>query len=266
MIQEASDSAPPSRSLPVTMKAECGCCGGIRNCDIHGEHTEIYNDGVLFEAWKTWRILKCRGCGYVFIQMAASNSEDYDQEYDVDGSTNITLNETFEYWPALSKRKMPDWMENGIEAKNAAPLKHSMRELYGALENDLNRLAAIGMRMSFDIATERLGVGPERSFKEKLNELVSKGFIGIVDKERLEVLVDAGSASAHRGWSPTMEDLRSMMDILEHFVETAFVEPFRRRALDAKAAKVKTGVPKRKTRVKKPAAFTVTHQSYASEK
>lgn len=226
-------------------KAECARCGGIRNCDIQGEHTESYSDDA-FQAWTTWRILECRGCGYVFIQTTATNTEDYDHDYDIDGSTITTLNESLEYWPSLSKRKMPDWIENGFEAQNAGSLNHSLRELYGALDSGLNRLAAIGMRMSFDIATELLGIDSNLSFKEKLNNLVSKGLIGIVDKDRLEVLVDAGSASAHRGWYPKAEDLRSMMDILEHFVETAFVEPFRRKALDVKAAKVKTGIPVRK--------------------
>jgi hypothetical protein len=247
-MSQATDSTNPSRSS--IRQAECARCGGIRNCDIRGEHTEQYSVQT-FNAWTEWRILECRGCGYVFVQTVATNSEDYDQDYDVDGSTTMTLNETIEYWPTLSKRNMPDWMVRGITAKNGGRLNLSIRELYGALDNDLNRLAAIGMRMSFDIATELLGIDPALTFEKKLNELVSKGLIGIVDKDRLEVLVDAGSASAHRGWHPNAEDLRSMMDILEHFVETAFVEPSRRKALDAKAAKVKTGVPQRVSRTTK---------------
>lgn len=247
-MSRANDSTGPAR--PTIRDAECARCGGIRRCDIHGEHTEEY-DADQFQAWTTWRILECRGCGYVFLQTSATNTEDYDQDYDVDGSTITTLNATLEYWPALSKREMPDWMENGIEAESGGRLNHSMRELYGALDNDLNRLAAVGMRMSFDIATELLGIDAELTFKEKLNELVSKGLIGIVDKDRLKILVEAGSASVHRGWYPKAEDLRSMMDILEHFVEAAFVEPFRKKALDAKAAKVKTGVPQRRAKTKK---------------
>jgi hypothetical protein len=76
----------------------------------------------------------------------------------------------------------------------------------------------------------------------------------VVDKERLEILVDAGGASAHRGWYPTAENLGSMMDILEHFVEVAFVEPRRKTMLNAKAAKVKTDVPPRSRRSRKTAA------------
>jgi hypothetical protein len=112
----------------------------------------------VYQAWTTWRILECRGCGYVFIQTTSANTEDYDQAYDVDGSTITTLNEALEYWPTLSKRKMPDWMENGIEAENVGPLNHSMRKLYGALDNALNRLAAIGTERVNDFDTSGIGI------------------------------------------------------------------------------------------------------------
>ena len=211
MSQPIGDTSP---SRPDIRKAECSQCGGIRNCDIRGEHTESYGDDQ-FQAWTTWRILQCRGCEHVFVQTVSTNSEDYDHDYDVDGSTITTLNERLEYWPALSKRKMPDWLEKGLEVESTGRLSSSLLELYGALDNDLNRLAGIGIRMSFDIASELLGIEPEQPFKDKLDELVSKGLIGMVDKNRLEVLVDAGGASAHRGWHPKTEDLSSMRDILE---------------------------------------------------
>jgi hypothetical protein len=243
-----SEPIGDAKSTPATVrKAECSRCGGIRKCDIHAEHTESYISDP-FQAWTDRRILECRGCGYVFMQtVSTNNSEDYD--YDDEGSP--CLKEDVKYWPALSKRKMPDWMEKGLEAKDTERLSFSMLELYGALDNDLNSLAGIGIRMSFDIAAKLLGVEPEQPFENKLNELVSKGLIGVVDKDRLEILVDAGSASVHRGWHPKYGDLSSMMDILEHFVEAAFVEPLRRKRLDDKAAIVKTSVPPRKHRAKK---------------
>jgi hypothetical protein len=111
-------------------------------------------------------------------------------------------------------------------------------------------LSAIGIRTSFDVASELLGVDPNLSFDKKLKELVSLGKIGTVDSDRLSALIDAGSASAHRGWTPTPEDLSTMVDVLEHFVYEAFVGPARRKALDEKAKKLRTTVPTR-TKVKK---------------
>jgi hypothetical protein len=44
-------------------------------------------------------------------------------------------------------------------------------------------------------------------------------------EEDLGAMVDAGSASAHRGWTPTTDDLDALMSNPEHFVERAFIAP-----------------------------------------
>jgi hypothetical protein len=246
-----SESVPPL-ALHEVRKAECSQCGGIRNCDIRGEHLVRYGD-EQFSANTHWYILECRGCENVFVQTASINSEDYDDFYEDDGSPGTTYNETMRYWPALSKRRKPEWMsEYGIDAENVGALDAAMIELYGALDNDLRMLSAIGIRTAFDIASELLGIDGQMAFDKKLDALVSSGRIGVVDKDRLEMVVDAGSASAHRGWRPTPNDLGIMMDVLEHFVHQSFVAPARRAKLDAEAAKVKKTVPPRAPRSKKP--------------
>jgi hypothetical protein len=121
-----------------------------------------------------------------------------------------------------------------------------MRELYGALDSDLRLLSAIGIRTCFDIAAIILGVDASIGFGRKLERLVELGKIGVVDKERLSVLIDAGSASVHRGWTPRLDDLNTMVDVLEHFVYEAFVAPGRRTKLDEKAKELKAKVPVRK--------------------
>lgn len=191
----------------------------------------------------------------MFVQTVSTNSEDYDHYYEEDGSTGTTCNETIKYWPALLQRKKPEWMsEYGIDAENVGALGVAMLELYGALENDLLMLAATGIRTTYDIASELLGIDPNLTFEQKLEALVSSGRIGILDKGRLEMMVDAGSAAAHRGWRPAPSDLSTMMAVLENFVHESFVAPARRKKLDAEAAKVKKTVPPRSARPKKKPA------------
>ena len=229
-----------------TKKAECAECGGSRNCDIRCEHKESYHQD---EFWgeTTWYILQCRGCGHVFAQTVSTNSEDIDYHYEDDGSTGGEYVETVKYWPALSKRPKPDWVSGfGLMVENAETLDAVLEELYGALNADLRILAAIGIRTAYDVASELLGVDPELSFAKKLNALVTMNCISPLDKDRLGTMVDAGSASAHRGWQPKAKDLNIMMDVLEHFVEAAFVAPARKKKLDEEAAKVKKTVPPRK--------------------
>lgn len=253
-IREGLNTRPAEPTAPKVRKAECSQCGGLRNCDIRGEYTVSSEEREhSFQAWKTWYILECRGCEHVFVQTASANSEDWDWngEYDADGAQVMAYNESLRTWPALSRRKRPEWMKAGeIEAENFDRLSYALRELYKALNDDLNMLAALGIRTSFDIAAQLLGIDPEQTFKEKLEELVVKGLIGKVDKERLEILVEAGNASAHRGWHPNTDELKTLMDILEHFIHDAFVAPHRKTQLDINAAKVKTMVPVRTPKLK----------------
>ena len=60
------------------------------------------------------------------------------------------------------------------------------------------------------------------SFVGKLEALLADGRIGSTEKDILAGLIDAGNAAAHRGWSPSSEDLRTMMDVLEQFVHRTF--------------------------------------------
>lgn len=236
-------------------KAECSACGGVRNCDVLGHFEQRGGDDYI--DWCTdWYILKCAGCEYAFVQTVSTNSEEYDNYYDEAGDPVTEYVETIRYWPARSKRPQPEWLGLvTVEGADASTLMSALAELYTALNNDLFMLAGIGIRTSFDAASELLGIDPEKTFREKLNALVEGGHIGKFDLARLEALVDAGSASAHRGWKPTAEDLDTMMELLEHFLHEAFVTPERRRRLDAKAAAVKGKVPARKKGAKaKPSA------------
>jgi hypothetical protein len=52
-------------------------------------------------------------------------------------------------------------------------------------------------------------------------------------EEDLGAMVDAGSASAHRGWTPTTDDLDALTSNPEHFVERAFIAPDTKKRPDA---------------------------------
>jgi hypothetical protein len=159
------------------------------------------------------------------------------------------MDEDVAYWPAVSGRKRPDWFASMVVGwENSHVLREAMTEMYVALDNDLMRLSAAAIRTAFDIASEILGIDPNLTFAEKLDELVSTSRINGVDRERLETLTEAGHASIHRGWVPKADDLGTMVEILEHFVHRAFVEPALQRKLDEKSAQLKKVVPPRKAR------------------
>lgn len=56
-----------------------------------------------------------------------------------------------------------------------------------------------------------------------LSALQTGGHISAHEKTTLEAVADAGNASAHRGYTPTVERLGHIVDIIENFLHRAFV-------------------------------------------
>jgi hypothetical protein len=239
--------------MPQVRKVFCAQCGGARNCDVRAHWALKGEDQDV--SWQTdWYVLQCQGCEYVFAQTVETNSEDYEEYYDDEFNSEARrYKEKVAFWPALAKRKKPDWLAGNLVNKIQLNdrLEDQLEELYKALDNDLNGLAATGIRTCFDVSAELLGAGAGDSFEKKLKFLVDNGHIGALDKDRLATAIDAGSASAHRGWRPTTSELDGLMSILEHFIEHAFIGPAVKKGLDAQASKIKARVPPRPAPPKK---------------
>lgn len=91
-------------------------------------------------------------------------------------------------------------------------MDQTLKEVYLAYDNGLYTLASIGIRTCFDIISNLLGLDNNLSFAGKLTKLVSDGHILPKEKDNLNVLVDAGNASAHRGWNPRSEQVSIIID------------------------------------------------------
>lgn len=235
-----------STELPAVKKAYCGMCDGDRNCATVGHFKDSGNDDEYYYWTREWNILRCLGCDYVFAQTVSSNSEDYSNDYGPNGETITDYHETVVYWPALSKRKPPEWIDEIPTNSETGTLHTAIAEVYGALNNDLKILAAIGMRTVFDVAANSIGIDENLPFVKKLRELVERHHIRESELSSLEIVVDAGSASVHRGWEPQPQELAAMMDVLEEFIFGAFIVPLRKKRADDRIKNVK--VPKRRKR------------------
>jgi hypothetical protein len=187
--------------------------------------------------WATTRshILQCGGCKSIYFQEIYVFSEDYDYGY----QGEISYNERITYYPSPAKRSRPEWLHRSIDNS----LYDLLDETYNALNVDARVLAATGARTVFDRASELLGIDPALTFKEKLDLLHTNGHIGASERGNLDLLTDAGSAAAHRGWKPTINQLNTVMSIVEAFIYRAFV-------LDDEVKKLKSQIPPRQRREK----------------
>jgi hypothetical protein len=220
-------------------KGQCPECGAERNADIVAEYSKSWDAaGGLVWGRETYRILQCRGCEDVYYQRVSIFSEDEDHRRNEEtGEDEPYIPEKLSYWPPPSQWKRPDWMIQ-LKAKD-----HSLGQLFGdvytALDSDLPVLAAIGARTVFDRAAELLRVPSALTFSRKMDELIRIGHVGGSERQALEVLIEAGSAAAHRGWRPSTSELTTMMSILEQFLFRSFL-------LSGPAKALKRAVPAKK--------------------
>jgi Domain of unknown function (DUF4145) len=218
------------------IKGHCPNCGSGRKAHVRCEHViSSPDEGDGTAATDTGMILECCGCERVyfrrdvwFSEWETLGSHPVTGELSRDGGVETT------YWPAPIRRPCPKWLDN-IERADR-DLGNLMREMYAALDDDLRVVSAIAVRTVFDRASELLGVDPAINFQEKLDSLGADGKISIDEAATLEVLVDAGSAAAHRGWRPKSEELNTMVDVVESFLHRSLI-------LGDGIAKLKAAVP-----------------------
>lgn len=221
---------------PVRRKGHCPKCGKRSWADVRGEFLKRDDDGQVWSA-TTYRILQCRGCDQPYFQEAFIFSED--EDHDVDPATGEPFSfipETETHWPPPGSRPMPIWLPQ-LRAVDKV-LDRLADELYVALNADLRVLAAIACRTVFDRASEILGVPQEFNFAQKLDALTANGDIGEIHRQALDVLTDAGSAAAHRGWIPSERELWGFVEILESFLHQSLV-------VARMAGELRSGVPPR---------------------
>ena len=164
-------------------------------------------------------ILECCGCETVYFRRDFWFSEWVEMFDDpITGQPRIEGGVETSYWPAPVRRNRPKWLD-----KIDRDLGKLLTEMYSALDNDLGVLAAIAARTVFDRASQLLEVDAAASFKDKLDQLKADGKISDDEEGILEVLVDAGSAAAHRGWRPEVDELSTMIEVVESFLHRSFI-------------------------------------------
>jgi hypothetical protein len=229
------------------LKAYCPRCDGERSCDVHAlakreweEKAEPYNRG-----WQEYhRLLQCRGCELIFYYLKTWNSHDWDMiPNPATGQDERHFNATIVTHPAQKvTNTRPDWTWDLREIDHQ--LSKILEETYQAYETSSFILASVGMRTAFDRAAEFLGIDPGDPLAAKVKTLREKGFIGETEAMTLDVVVNAGSAAAHRGWSPDKEKVRTLLTTLEQFIYRTIIS-------GKKALEIAPEIPPRPPRASK---------------
>lgn len=203
-----------------TFQAHCPRCNGDRTCYIHGEVESpwSWSDG-RHEHWgqSDYKLAQCCGCKEVFFHQSSWDSEDWDIGYNASGE-EVTFNpKTITTYPTPEKKSdKPDWVWK--IAQIDPQLFSILNEMYQAYEHGSFILAAIGLRTAFDRTTEIFKIHPSLPLEEKVKRLREEGLIGETESQTLSVVIDAGSAAAHRAWSPAYPEFQTLLITLEQFI------------------------------------------------
>ena len=220
---------------PKVTKANCNTCGGERNAWVRSTYTDAGSDGVI--SWSTtYDTLQCCGCDELSVRKQYWFSEWDNVDQDDLGRPILVPGIETTYFPAVTVRKRPVWLD---QIKDQI-LRGVMEELYIALNNNLSVVSSIAARTLLDRAGHTL-VGDQGNFANLLKEMETQHYISGQEKRVLEVVADAGNASAHRGYAPKPDHLNGIVDIMETFI-------FRSIVLSGAADEVEKATPPRPKR------------------
>lgn len=201
-------------------------CNGCTGMTLHRLVKRVVDSGTeeidrVGEVWwkTTFDVLQCCGCSEVVLRRTSLFSE-------------TMPDEDVRYFPPKVSRRPPQWRYRLPHA-----LRTIVEEVYAALDAGSRALPLMGARTLIDLLMEEK-IGDIGGFQQKLKELERQGFISSKNREVLAAALDMGSAAAHRGFAPTVEDVHAVMDIVENLLQAVYI-------LNAVAKRLRTATPRR---------------------
>jgi hypothetical protein len=205
-----------------------------RHCAVGGYHYPIHN-GKIDKSERpshrsTFKLLECENCGWLTLIV--------DNWVFPQSGGDSFITDTLRYPPNIVRPK-PDWFSSLSEEYRTL-----LNEIYSALDNRLYTLASAGIRTAIDRLIVEM-IGDIGTFKSKLSSLQKKGIVNNDEFDLMDSIIDAGSASVHRGYSPTQDIVIAMLEITEHIFFELKIRELRSNRLAGLAKEIKNEIPKR---------------------
>lgn len=185
-----------------TIQSPCNTCRRETAHEVQWKHlggVNVPRDDVRF--------VRCCGCGDLTLR----------REH-LDGNAVI---DSVTFQPPRLWRRPPDWLSQ-LEPRD--PDMHGLLvEIYSAANGEQTRLLAMGVRAALDHLMMLMLGSDKGTFKHKLDEMVQKGHLTKQQRDNLDIVIDAGSASAHRGFKPPVELLDEMIAVTEGLVRGYYI-------------------------------------------
>jgi predicted transport protein len=198
----------------------CNGCGRRTKHFVRAEHHQTEDHDVVSYTTHVL-IVECCGCENLAFVKRTHFSEDYDHEQDPATGETFTVPVWDEaIYPPVTYRAAPSWFEDLPDPT----LKKISEEIYKSLQSESHYLATFGSRTLLDRLIV-LTVGDKGNFPKGLQALMDEGKISLHERDILQPILQAGHAAAHRGWAPTKDQFKTIMDTIEGLIHRLLVLP-----------------------------------------
>ena len=159
------------------------------------------------------KVLSCRGCKELSVREDIFEGS---VPQDKEESPSYTT-----YTPPRLWHQPPKWLS---DLEHYDPdLKGLLDEVYSATHDKQIRLLSMGVRSVLDRMMTLVLGNDVGNFKQQLSGMVKEGHFTARQAENIEVVIDAGSASTHRGFKPSCELLEEMVIVMEGLVREHYI-------------------------------------------
>ncbi len=211
-------------------KDTCPC--PCNTCGVETEHDVIVLNDLREEdsdgnsVHREISAIYCRGCKTAAIREIITKEN--------------TKEKQLLYKPPRLWLQQPKWIES---LESIDPTIHGLLlEVYSAANDDQSRLFSMGIRSALDRVMTYL-VGDIGGFEQKIDDMVKKKHISENQKETIMIVIDASSATQHRGFRPVRDLLEHMIAVLETIIHQLYL-------LNPMLQTLKTQIPPRPPRKK----------------
>lgn len=229
-------STKPRRKPEGPIWSHCNECGHDtlhKVVKLVSRSRDYDDDRYTISVESNWRILQCGGCQEV--AMSRTNWCSEDDPHDPSVPT---------YFPPRVSRRKPEWLTKHPELNDYLDL---FEEIYAALHADSRRLAMMGARAVIDMAMTQMAGSDQGNFTVGLNALEADRRLTQEERQLIDAAFNAGSAAMHRGHKPAIEDVNTVIDIVERVVHA---EVLKKKARELAESTPKRPPRKPKTKIK----------------
>jgi len=211
-------------------KALCPECEREMNCKVEKEYINNrsfpVNDEFSIDVCDTLAVLICQGCGVGFFRKNSWHSEAYDE----------TTTEIFPPCdPVAHSPKFQSYeiVEFSLDSGADMFLYGLYLEISSALNAGLTKLAAMGIRTLADgLCIKLVGEQPE-GISANLKKTFEEKHISQSEFELFSRVLEIGNSSAHRMFSPALDDVRLCLEAAERLMHHVYIAPKNLQKLNA---------------------------------